>query len=192
MSRAPEPVVRLLSSVSDTYETSENPVVSSFRTVASKVAGIFEENETAKVVRKFKELDPDFQQEVFLRELREYIVPEVVDAYVSGDLPALQGWCSEAVSLLTLSTTPSMTSIVQAFNVLASGLLPLIQQGLIPDCQVLDIRELDVGPCRMCLGCACAHIITARHRQDARERDPSLLDPLRHARNARISACGLS
>jgi hypothetical protein len=37
--------------------------------------------------------------ESFERELREYIVPEVVDAYLSADNEALKSWCSEAVRL---------------------------------------------------------------------------------------------
>ena len=36
--------------------------------------------------------------ESFERELREYIVPEVVDAYLSADREALEAWCGEAVS----------------------------------------------------------------------------------------------
>ena len=56
-----------------------------------------EENETARVVRWMKTLDPDFQMEAFLRELREFIVPEVVDAFVSADIKTLKQWTSEAV-----------------------------------------------------------------------------------------------
>ena len=44
-----------------------------------------------------KTLDPSFAMESFERELREYIVPEVVDAYLSADNEALKSWCSEAV-----------------------------------------------------------------------------------------------
>lgn len=40
--------------------------------------------------------------EGFSRELREYIVPEVVDAYLSADKEALRMWCGEAVSGLFL------------------------------------------------------------------------------------------
>ena len=42
-----------------------------------------------------KNMDPDFSVEGFERELREYIVPEVVDAYLSADQEA---WCGDAVS----------------------------------------------------------------------------------------------
>ena len=51
------------------------------------------------MVKAFKELDPTFQQEVFLKELRDYIVPEVVDALVNADIPTLRHWLSEAVRI---------------------------------------------------------------------------------------------
>jgi import inner membrane translocase subunit TIM44 len=46
-----------------------------------------------------KALDPAFNMEAFNRELREYIIPEVVEAYISGDGPTLKQWCGEAVSV---------------------------------------------------------------------------------------------
>jgi hypothetical protein len=81
----------------EAYQESENPVVSSLRSVTSTVASWFDENETARVMRSMKILDPGFSMEAFERELREYIVPEVVDAYLSADNEALKSWCSEAV-----------------------------------------------------------------------------------------------
>ncbi len=50
-------------------------------------------------MRLMKAMDPTFNREGFERELREYIVPEVVDAYLSADQEALKAWCGEAVSL---------------------------------------------------------------------------------------------
>jgi hypothetical protein len=47
-------------------------------------------------------MDPTFTRESFERELREYIVPEVVDAYLSADQEALKAWCGEAVSCLII------------------------------------------------------------------------------------------
>lgn len=88
----------LLASLSTAYADSENPVVSSMRSVTSTVGRLFAETETAKVTRWVKELDPQFTAEGFLRDLREYIVPELVDAYVNGDQVVLRQWCSEAVS----------------------------------------------------------------------------------------------
>lgn len=62
-----------------------------------------------------KELDPDFRLERWTGELREYIVPEVVDAYLSADRESLRQWCGEAVSTfkyayeLVLTVRPSMS-----------------------------------------------------------------------------------
>lgn len=81
------------------YYESENPAVETIRSVASTIAGWFDENETAKVIRTIREIDPDFGIDSFTRELREYIVPEVVDAYLSADRESLKQWCGEAVSV---------------------------------------------------------------------------------------------
>jgi import inner membrane translocase subunit TIM44 len=91
------PILRKVSALHEAYQESENPVVSSLRSVTSTVASWFDENETARVLRSMKILDPSFSMESFERELREYIVPEVVDAYLSADNEALKSWCSEAV-----------------------------------------------------------------------------------------------
>lgn len=73
------------------------------RAVTSTIGSWFEENEVAQVTRMMRGLDPTFSREAFERELREYIVPEVVDAYLSADREALTRWCSEAVSTLRIS-----------------------------------------------------------------------------------------
>lgn len=92
------PILRRLVSLREAYDESENPVVASMRSVTSTIGTWFDENETAQVMRLMKALDPTFNKETFERELREYIVPEVVDAYLSADQEALREWCSEAVS----------------------------------------------------------------------------------------------
>jgi hypothetical protein len=91
------PLLQRFAALHEAYKESENPVVSSLRSVTSTVASWFDENETARVLRSMKLLDPGFSMEAFERELREYIVPEVVDAYLSADNEALKSWCSEAV-----------------------------------------------------------------------------------------------
>lgn len=81
----------------ETYEESDSPFISALRTVTTTVGGWFDENETARVIRSMKEIDPDFRLEKWTGELREYIVPEVVDAYLSADRESLRQWCGEAV-----------------------------------------------------------------------------------------------
>jgi import inner membrane translocase subunit TIM44 len=73
-------------------------VVASVRSVTDTIGSWFDENETAQVTRLMMSMDPTFNRENFERELREYIVPEVVDAYLSADQEALKAWCGEAVS----------------------------------------------------------------------------------------------
>lgn len=98
-SRLPAPLRKWLDEAGVSYRESDNAFVSMSRGFTNTMHRWFiEENETARVVRYMKTLDPDFQMESFLRELREYIVPEVVDAFVSADIKTLRQWCSEAVS----------------------------------------------------------------------------------------------
>jgi import inner membrane translocase subunit TIM44 len=96
--------------------------------MASTIAGWFDENETAKVIRTIREMDPDFTMDGFTRELREYIVPEVVDAYLSADRESLKQWCGEAT-----------------FNVLWATMGQYIKQGLVSDSRVLDIKHVDIA-----------------------------------------------
>ena len=79
-------------SIKSTYNESENPLISTARSISDRVAGFFAENETAMVIKKFREMDPNFQIEPFLRDMREYILPEVLDAYVKGDVVTLKLW----------------------------------------------------------------------------------------------------
>ncbi|TFY83168.1 hypothetical protein EWM64_g858 [Hericium alpestre] len=122
------PALQYFASLRQSYDESENPVVSSLRSVTSTIGSWFDENETAQVMRTMKSLDPSFTMESFERELREYIVPEVVDAYLSADRDALKAWCSEAT-----------------YNVLWATMEQYLRQGLVSDSKVLDIRQVDVN-----------------------------------------------
>ncbi len=91
------PVLRRLSALRRAYGESEDPLIVGMRTVTETIGGWFDENETAQVTRMMKAMDRNFSVESFSRELREYIIPEVVDAYISADRESLLAWCSEAV-----------------------------------------------------------------------------------------------
>ncbi|TFK94126.1 mitochondria import inner membrane translocase TIM44 subunit [Polyporus arcularius HHB13444] len=122
------PLFRSLAELKQQYDESENPVVSSLRSVTQTIGSWFDENESAQVQRLMKAIDPTFNMESFERELREYIVPEVVDAYLSADREALQAWCGEAT-----------------YNVLWATMEQYLKQGLVSDSKVLDIRQVDVS-----------------------------------------------
>ncbi|RAH81475.1 TIM44 subunit of mitochondria import inner membrane translocase [Aspergillus japonicus CBS 114.51] len=126
------PMMQKLFTLKNTYDESENPLITTARSISDRVAGFFAENETAQVVKKFREMDPNFQMESFLREMREYILPEVLDAYVKGDVETLKLWLSEA-----------------QFNVYAALAQQYTNLGLKSDGRILDIRGVDVSHARM-------------------------------------------
>lgn len=125
--RDSNPLMQSLFSLRDTYQESENPLISTARSISDRVAGFFAENETATVIKKFREMDPSFQLEPFLQEMREYILPEVLDAFVKGDAETLKLWLSAA-----------------QFQVWSALMQQYTQAGLKSDGRILDIRHVDI------------------------------------------------
>ncbi|KKK25281.1 hypothetical protein ARAM_000692 [Aspergillus rambellii] len=126
------PMMQKLFTLKESYNESENPLISTARSISDRVAGFFAENETAMVIKKFREMDPNFQMEAFLREMREYILPEVLDAYVKGDAETLKLWLSDA-----------------QYHVYAALAKQYTTAGLKSDGRILDIRGVDVSHARM-------------------------------------------
>ncbi|KAF8845046.1 TIM44 subunit of mitochondria import inner membrane translocase [Paxillus ammoniavirescens] len=126
--KSTNPVMQRLGALHVAYQESESPLVTPIRAVTSTIGSWFDENEVAQVTRMMKALDVNFSRDAFERELREYIVPEVVDAYLSADREALTRWCSEAT-----------------YNVLWATMEQYLRQGLVSDSKVLDIRQVDVS-----------------------------------------------
>jgi len=94
-------------------------------------------------------MDPTFQVEPFLREMREYILPEVLDAYVKGDTDTLKLWLSAA-----------------QFSVYAALTQQYTQAGLKSDGRILDIRHVDILSARMLEpGEVPVFIVTARTQE---------------------------
>ncbi|KAF4506246.1 hypothetical protein G6O67_006349 [Ophiocordyceps sinensis] len=114
------------------YAESENPLISTARSITDRIGGFFAENETATVTKKFRSMDPNFQVEPFLQELREYILPEVLDAYVKGDTETLKLWLSAA-----------QYSVYEALT------KQYLQAGMKSDGRILDIRNVDIMRARM-------------------------------------------
>jgi import inner membrane translocase subunit TIM44 len=121
-----------LFSMKSAYNESENPLISTARSISDRVAGFFAENETAMVIKKFREMDPAFQMEPFLREMREYILPEVLDAYVKGDTETLRLWLSAAQFQVYDALTKQYTTA-----------------GLKSDGRILDIRNVEILSARI-------------------------------------------
>lgn len=116
----------------EVYQDSENPLISTARSITDRVAGFFAENETAMVIKKLRQMDPAFQLEPFLNDLREYILPEVLDAYVKGDVETLKLWLSEA-----------------QFSVYEALTKQYLQMGMKSDGKIVDIRGVDILKARL-------------------------------------------
>ncbi|KAF2131649.1 Tim44-domain-containing protein [Dothidotthia symphoricarpi CBS 119687] len=114
-------------SMKSVYNESDNALISTARSISDRISGFFAENETALVIKKFREMDPNFQMEPFLTEMREYILPEVLDAYVKGDIEVLKQWLSAA-----------------QYSVYAALMQQYQAAGLKSDGKIVDIRGVDV------------------------------------------------
>ncbi|KAF2018969.1 Tim44-domain-containing protein [Aaosphaeria arxii CBS 175.79] len=125
-------IMQGFSSLKSTYDESENPLISTARSISDRITGFFAENETAMVIKKFREMDPNFQLEPFLTEMREYILPEVLDAYVKGDVEVLKVWLSAA-----------------QYSVYAALMQQYTTAGLKSDGRIVDIRGVDVLNARL-------------------------------------------
>ncbi|KAK5137361.1 hypothetical protein LTR08_008939 [Meristemomyces frigidus] len=121
------PVMQRFFGLGSTYRESENPLISTARAVSDRFAGFFAENETARVIKKFREMDPSFQLEPWLQEMRTYILPEVLEAYVTGDVKTLKLWLSAA-----------------QYSVYAALMAQYTTAGLQSSGQILDIRNVDI------------------------------------------------
>jgi import inner membrane translocase subunit TIM44 len=114
-------------SMKTVYNESDNAIIQTARSISDRITGFFAENETAMVIKKFREMDPNFQMESFLTEMREYILPEVLDAYVKGDIAVLKEWLSAA-----------------QYSVYAALMQQYQAAGLKSDGKIVDIRGVDV------------------------------------------------
>ena len=120
-------VRRRLSDWNEQYQESENPFIERVRGVTNTIASWFEENETVQVVRAIKQLDPSFTLAQFSTDLREYVIPEVLDAYHSGQRQLLRQWCGDAT-----------------FNVLMATIDPYVQRGYLPQGRTLDLSSIEI------------------------------------------------
>ncbi|KAJ1511871.1 protein translocase subunit [Coelomomyces lativittatus] len=90
------------------------------------LAPLFEGTEMSRAITKIKKLDPNFNLETFLKEAREFMLPEILDAWLKGDQETLSVWCSEA-----------------SVNVLTAPNLTLQQQNLESGCRLLELTTVD-------------------------------------------------
>ncbi|KAJ3038326.1 protein translocase subunit [Rhizophlyctis rosea] len=119
------PVAAKLFAARRSYEESDNPLVERVRDFFSSSA--FDETEEAQVIRAFKQVDPFFRKDKFLKDATTMMIPEIMEAYLKGEAHVLKEWCSE-----------------RAYARLTAGFEAQKLQGLISDCKLLDIRRVDI------------------------------------------------
>lgn len=111
----------------EVYSESESPAVERLRSITDRIGGWFEENETAQVVRAFRMQEPQFSLARFNVELREYVLPEFIDAYHSGSRLLLRQWCGEAT-----------------YNVIMATVDPFLAKGYTAHGRLLDLDSIEI------------------------------------------------
>ncbi|KAI9475961.1 MAG: hypothetical protein EXX96DRAFT_526847 [Benjaminiella poitrasii] len=125
------PIMQGIFRAKKNYEESDNIFISYSRALTDRISdafgSIFEESDQAQAIRSFQSIDPRFNMDKFMTEARKYIIPEVMEAYLKGDVDTLKLWCSEAT-----------------YNVLTAVIQAQMQQGLISDCKIQDLRDIEL------------------------------------------------
>ncbi|KAJ3302417.1 protein translocase subunit [Blyttiomyces sp. JEL0837] len=121
------PVAVRFSSLAKSIEESENPVVERVREAWYRVSSVMDETEEARCVKSFREVEPGFRRESFLKEASDYIIPEILEAHLKGDLNVIRTWCSEKV-----------------YAELAASVELQRTAGLVSDCKLLDLSRVDI------------------------------------------------
>ncbi|RUP51580.1 hypothetical protein BC936DRAFT_147268 [Jimgerdemannia flammicorona] len=118
------------------YQESDNIFISYTRAFTDRVqdtfGSLFEESDQAQAIKALQLIDPRFNMESFMKEARGYIIPELLDAYLKSDFETLREWCSEAVSKDV------------AYSVLTGVAQAQMQENVVSDCKILDLRDVDL------------------------------------------------
>ncbi|KAJ3121955.1 protein translocase subunit [Nowakowskiella sp. JEL0407] len=120
------PIAKSMFSIKRGIEETDSPLMERIREIFA--SPVFQETEQSRVVRAFRSVDPSFNLEDFTTEIAEFVVPDIMEAYLSGDAVTLEEWCSE-----------------RAYAQLTRGFEVQTQHGLISDCKLLDIRQLQLA-----------------------------------------------
>ena len=114
-----------LFSVKRGVEESDHPVFEFIRNWRERTR--IKETEEAKVIKCIKTVDPLFRKDLFLKEMTQYIIPDILELVLKEDAIGISPWCSES-----------------ALAKLKVGFEASKSQGLIPDSKLLDIRKVDI------------------------------------------------
>jgi len=83
--------------ISKRIEESDNPILDRMRSFMDGFSRVFEETEEAKVVKALQMYDPGFRMDQFMKDVQEWMIPDIMEAYLKEDAATLKEWCSEGV-----------------------------------------------------------------------------------------------
>nr|XP_031529928.1 mitochondrial import inner membrane translocase subunit TIM44 isoform X1 [Vicugna pacos] len=122
------------------YDESDNAFIRASRVLTDKVTdllgGLFSKTEMSEVLTEILRVDPAFDKERFLQQCENDIIPNVLEAMISGELDILKDWCYEAT-----------------YSQLAHPIQQAKALGLQFHSRILDIDNIDAVPVKP----PCAH-----------------------------------
>ena len=114
------------------YEESENPMIRASRLLTDKVSDVmgnmFSKTELSETLTEICKIDPNFDEKRFLRDCEEDIIPNILEAMVTGNLPILKDWCFEST-----------------YNIVATPISQAQKLGYWLDSKILDIENVDLA-----------------------------------------------
>lgn len=114
------------------YDESDNPLIRATRGLterfSSMFGGMFKSTEMSEVLTEIVRVDPNFNLDVFLKNVQYDIIPNVLEALSQGKMEILKDWCTET-----------------AYNMLTHPIEQCKQLKFKYHNEVLDISHLDIA-----------------------------------------------
>ena len=129
-------VCRRIWKLEQSFNHSNNIFVFFLRSIVDRLKNrlsfMFRESEQAKCILAFRSVAPSFSVESFLRDCREFIIPDVIELFLNNDLLRLKAWTSEST-----------------YNILKANLNAMKKPGCVLDGQLFDLRNVDMVGLKM-------------------------------------------
>ena len=123
--------LRWLSHWEKNYRESNNILIFFIRSITDSISdrfgGLFKQTEAAQAIVLLRKIDSSFSTDKFLREARDFIIPEVLESFLTGEMIKLKEWTSEAT-----------------FNMLKANFDAMCSAGCTLEGTLFDLRNLEL------------------------------------------------
>ena len=113
----------------EVWETSQNPYIYQ---MASAYDAVFAETEEGQAVKELRRLERDFNLEEWLLDVEDDFAPDMLEAYLTGNLELMSGVCGD--------TTKAMVT---------AAISEREKNGFVVDSTILDIRGTNLLAARV-------------------------------------------